>query len=126
MTATFPGTLKPKPFTVSIPDASLDDLKSLIRLGRLPPATFEGSDRKYGVTNEWMKHAKQYWHDEFNWCFDVLRFVFFLLILGHIGESMKSASIPFLIILSRLRMMTGGTIPSTSSVCSPLGLTPSL
>lgn len=61
------ATLNPQPFTVSIPQSELDELKQLIKAGRLPPATFEGTDPKYGVTTEWMKTAKETWINDFDW-----------------------------------------------------------
>ena len=63
----FTGHLKPEKFVVSIPEQDVSDLKQLIKLGRLPPHTFEGADSTYGITNDWMKQAKDYWQNDFDW-----------------------------------------------------------
>lgn len=63
------ATLSPTPFTVNVPEQSLTDLSTLLRLSKLPPATYESSqeDRKYGVTMKWMEEAKEQWQNSFNW-----------------------------------------------------------
>jgi microsomal epoxide hydrolase len=63
------ATLCPAPFTVSIPQAKLDELRTLLSLSNLAPDTYEGSqdDRKYGVTNKWIREAKRVWEKEFDW-----------------------------------------------------------
>lgn len=63
----FKGALSPRPFKVSIPQSDLDDLTTLIKLGRLPPPTYEGTQPAMGVTNTWMKDARTYWSDTFDW-----------------------------------------------------------
>jgi microsomal epoxide hydrolase len=61
------ATIAAKPFKISIPDLQLDDLWTLIRLSKLPPATYEGTKEEYGVTSKWMSEMKTYWENDFNW-----------------------------------------------------------
>ena len=63
------ATIRPTPFKVSIPQSTLDELKSLVKLSKLAPPTYEGSqeDRKYGVTNKWVREAKEKWGEDFDW-----------------------------------------------------------
>ena len=63
----FLGNLKPQKFEIRIPEQDLLDLKTLVGLGRLPPRTYEGADAQYGVTNDWMSKAKDYWLNDFDW-----------------------------------------------------------
>ncbi|PVH81183.1 alpha/beta-hydrolase [Cadophora sp. DSE1049] len=60
---------QPTSFTVSIPETQLADFKALLKLSRIPPATFESlqEDGKYGVTHKWLTEAKQYWLEKFDW-----------------------------------------------------------
>jgi microsomal epoxide hydrolase len=64
------ATIQPTPFKVSIPQATLDELKTLVKLSKVAPPTYEGSqeDRKYGVTNKWVREAKETWEKDFDWC----------------------------------------------------------
>jgi microsomal epoxide hydrolase len=61
------ASLKPQPFRLSIPDEQLEELKTLTKLSKLPPPTYEGTQPQYGVTSEWMKNARDYWLNEFDW-----------------------------------------------------------
>lgn len=63
------ATLQPTPFKVSIPDAALEEMKLLIKASKIAPETYESSfsDRKYGVTREWMINAKKQWEHHFDW-----------------------------------------------------------
>ncbi|KAI5846461.1 epoxide hydrolase [Morchella snyderi] len=42
------ATIAAKPFKISIPDLQLGDLRTLIRLSKLPPVTYEATKEKYG------------------------------------------------------------------------------
>ena len=63
------ATLRPTPFKVSIPDATLEEMKLLIKASKVAPETYESSfsDRRYGVTREWMINAKDQWENHFDW-----------------------------------------------------------
>jgi microsomal epoxide hydrolase len=63
------ATIQPTPFKVSILQSVLDELKTLIKLSKVAPPTYEGSqeDRKYGVTNKWVREAKEIWEKDFDW-----------------------------------------------------------
>jgi len=57
------------PFEVHVSDTELEDLKTLLRLSKLPPPIYENSlpDRRLGVQLEWMKHAVDFWSNSFDW-----------------------------------------------------------
>ena len=68
---TFSNTTIPlSPFSLSIPDSQLDDLRTLLRLTRLPKETYENTQTKenFGVTREWVAGASKVWQNEFDWC----------------------------------------------------------
>ncbi|KAL1982328.1 hypothetical protein VTN96DRAFT_1422 [Rasamsonia emersonii] len=53
----------PTPFKASIPDERIKEMQILVRLSKIAPETYEGSqqDRKYGITTEWLSSAKDQW-----------------------------------------------------------------
>ncbi|KAJ7640542.1 hypothetical protein B0H17DRAFT_1187169 [Mycena rosella] len=65
-----PATAKtaPTPFQVAVPDSAIQELRTLLELARVAPPTYESlrSDRKFGVTTEWIKSAKAEW-ESFDW-----------------------------------------------------------
>ncbi|KAF7982194.1 hypothetical protein HWV62_29989 [Athelia sp. TMB] len=63
------ATLSPEPFTAAIPDATLDELRTLVKYAKLAPDTYEGSleDLKYGISNRWIREAKETWATTFDW-----------------------------------------------------------
>jgi microsomal epoxide hydrolase len=61
------ATLKLTPFQVSIPEESLTELKTLLKVAKMPPNTYEGTHAGFGLTHQWIKEAKAYWETEFNW-----------------------------------------------------------
>jgi microsomal epoxide hydrolase len=63
------ATIRPKPFKVAILDAQLEELKYLLKYSKLAPNTYENSqeDRKYGITNRWIREAKNTWENNFDW-----------------------------------------------------------
>ncbi|KAF8207427.1 epoxide hydrolase [Mycena galopus ATCC 62051] len=70
--STFPNPpgLEAKPFTVSISDADVAELKSLLKASRLGPSTptnSNPSDHSLGVSLDWLKTAKQTWETSFDW-----------------------------------------------------------
>ncbi|OJJ79730.1 epoxide hydrolase family protein [Aspergillus glaucus CBS 516.65] len=66
-----PSTAKvtPAPFKVSFSDNELEDLKTLVRLSRTAPRTYENSqpDRRYGITSDWLNGLKKQWTKDFDW-----------------------------------------------------------
>ena len=56
-------------------DEDLQALQNLVRYSRLGPKTYENSQPggKYGATYEWMKEAKAYWENGFDWWAEQLR-----------------------------------------------------
>lgn len=63
------ATLKVSPFTVAIPDSEITDLKTLVTLGKIGPATYENGlkDGSFGVSREWILAAKEEWAGKFDW-----------------------------------------------------------
>ena len=60
---------QPTPFTVSIPEAEVSDLRALLKLSKIPSPTYESlqQDGKFGITHQWLTEAKEYWLNEFDW-----------------------------------------------------------
>ncbi|KAL4901390.1 hypothetical protein BDW74DRAFT_160379 [Aspergillus multicolor] len=69
--AKFPSTasITPSPFNVAVPDEQLSDFKTLLKLSRIAPQTYENlrGERQYGVTHEWMSTMKEEWLSRFDW-----------------------------------------------------------
>jgi microsomal epoxide hydrolase len=61
------ATLKLTPFKVSLPDSSLEELKTLLKLTKLAPPTYEGTQLNLGVTRKWIEQTKARWEDVFDW-----------------------------------------------------------
>ncbi|KAJ7622740.1 epoxide hydrolase, partial [Mycena polygramma] len=65
-----PPKLNIKPFAVGVSDADVAELKSLLkasRLGPLTPTNSNPSDHALGISQEWLKSAKQVWETSFDW-----------------------------------------------------------
>ncbi|KAF5252796.1 hypothetical protein FANTH_2120 [Fusarium anthophilum] len=60
--------VQPTPYRVSIADDKVDELKQLVKLGRVGPPTYESTqkDHNYGVSHQWLTDAKAAWID-FDW-----------------------------------------------------------
>ncbi|KAF3002630.1 hypothetical protein E8E13_009034 [Curvularia kusanoi] len=58
-----------KPFTLNIPDQDIEDWRQLLKLSKLAPETWEGSqeDRRYGVTHKWLSETRDYWLNTYSW-----------------------------------------------------------
>lgn len=58
-----------KPFTLNIPDQDIDEWRQLLKLSKLAPKTWEGSqeDRRFGVTRKWLADTKDYWLNTYSW-----------------------------------------------------------
>lgn len=58
-----------KPFTLNIPDQDMSDWRQLLKLSKLAPETWEGSqeDGRYGVTHKWLRETKDYWLNTYSW-----------------------------------------------------------
>ncbi|KAL4879615.1 Alpha/Beta hydrolase protein [Aspergillus karnatakaensis] len=69
--ATLPSsaTIKPSPFRIAIPDEQISDFKTLVKLSKIAPKTYENlqSDGRFGVTHEWMSTLKEEWQNKFDW-----------------------------------------------------------
>ncbi|KAF5603228.1 microsomal epoxide hydrolase [Fusarium pseudocircinatum] len=60
--------VQPTPYQVSIADDKVDELKQLVKLGRVGPPTYESTQKEhnYGVSHQWLTDAKAAWI-EFDW-----------------------------------------------------------
>ncbi|KAH7004770.1 Alpha/Beta hydrolase protein [Fusarium venenatum] len=60
--------VQPKPFKVSIEDEKVDELKLLIKLGKIAPPTYESTqkEKNFGITHQWLTDAKAAWM-KFDW-----------------------------------------------------------
>ena len=58
-----------KPFTLNVPIEAIEDWRQLLKLSKLAPETWEGSqeDRRYGVTRKWLAETKEYWLNTYDW-----------------------------------------------------------
>ena len=56
-----------KPFTISIPDSELDDLKTRLSLARFPHDELEDAGWDYGSPLPDVKRLTSYWKDKFDW-----------------------------------------------------------
>ncbi|MCJ1235221.1 hypothetical protein MMC14_003188 [Varicellaria rhodocarpa] len=59
----------PKPINVAISDSSIEEFKQLLHLSKLAPTTYESlqEDRRFGITGQWLKDAKEHWEKNFDW-----------------------------------------------------------
>ncbi|KAG5758424.1 hypothetical protein H9Q72_013449 [Fusarium xylarioides] len=60
--------VQPTPYQVSIADDKVDELKQLVKLGRVGPPTYESTQKEhnYGVSHQWLTDAKAAWIN-FDW-----------------------------------------------------------
>ncbi|KAL7930201.1 Alpha/Beta hydrolase protein [Trichoderma chlorosporum] len=58
----------PAPFTVSIPEQQLNDFKTLLKLSKIGPKTYENelTDGKFGISRDWLVQAKAEW-EKWDW-----------------------------------------------------------
>lgn len=63
------ASVQPKPFRAEIDASAIQDLKRLLALSKIGPATYENqqSDRRFGMTREWLSKAKQHWETSYDW-----------------------------------------------------------
>ena len=55
-----------RPFTISVPDEAVDDLRRRLRQTRWPD-TVAGSGWAHGVDVDWMKSMADYWLNRYDW-----------------------------------------------------------
>lgn len=58
-----------KPFQFRVPDDDIAELKTLLKLSKLGPETYENLQKggKYGISREWLVEAKDNWESSFDW-----------------------------------------------------------
>lgn len=62
------ATLPLKSFTINTPQSDLDDLKTFLRLTRVPKETYENTQTEdnLGITRRWFEDSKKAW-EGFDW-----------------------------------------------------------
>ncbi|KAL4948276.1 Alpha/Beta hydrolase protein [Aspergillus filifer] len=63
------ASTKPSPFSIAISDEQLSDFKTLVKLSKIAPQTYENllADGRYGVTHDWMTTMKEEWLNSYDW-----------------------------------------------------------
>lgn len=58
----------PAPFTVSVPEQQLSDFKTLLKLSKIGPKTYENelTDGQFGINRDWLVQAKAAW-EKWDW-----------------------------------------------------------
>src|SRR6266478_4091104 len=57
---------KKEPFTISVPDATLEDLRARLARTRFP-CDFGNSHWEYGTNTAYLKELVEYWHTKYDW-----------------------------------------------------------
>ena len=68
--ASLPSSAKDiESFTVHVSETDVDECKQLVKLSKIAPPTYESTqeDHRYGVTQQWLTTARDYWLDRFDW-----------------------------------------------------------
>ena len=75
-----PSGITVSDFKVRYSDEEVKDFKDLLKLSRLAPKTWESlqTDRRYGVTYDWMERVKKEWAEDYDWCVPMMAPVVFL------------------------------------------------
>ncbi|KAF8537781.1 Alpha/Beta hydrolase protein [Trichophaea hybrida] len=93
MSSELPSYIKPTipvvPFSVSIPDSEVSDFKTLLKLSKLAPETYESQHRRFGVTSKFMREAKAQWENEYDWRATEAKLNSLPQFLATVNESMK-------------------------------------
>jgi len=58
--------VQPEPFTIDVPQASLDDLAERLRRSRLP-LDFANDDWRYGTNRDYLEEFIEYWLSTYDW-----------------------------------------------------------
>ncbi|GJC80900.1 putative epoxide hydrolase [Colletotrichum liriopes] len=58
---------QPKSFTLRVAEDDITELKTLLKLSKIGPVTFENANDGFGITREWLSDAKDYWLNRFDW-----------------------------------------------------------
>ncbi len=58
--------MQPEPFTIDVPQASLDDLAERLRRSRLP-LDFANDDWRYGTNRDYLEEFIEYWLSTYDW-----------------------------------------------------------
>ena len=72
-TVTSKASLKPQAFNAHVSDSELEDFKTLMKVSRIGPKTYENqiADVKdftsFGITRQWLEDAKTHWVESYDW-----------------------------------------------------------
>ncbi|KAL2831246.1 Alpha/Beta hydrolase protein [Aspergillus pseudoustus] len=63
------ANISPSRFRIAIPDEQLSEFRTLLKLSKIGPQTYENTqeDRRFGVTHEWISARKEEWLTGFDW-----------------------------------------------------------
>ena len=63
------ATLDVRPFKAHVAEEKLQQFKQLLELSPIAPAVFENTNagNRYGITREWLQHAKKVWLNDFDY-----------------------------------------------------------
>lgn len=67
------ATSRAEAFQLHVPEPELSDFRTLLRLSKLAPETYENRARTqegskyFGITRDWLSEAKETWLDKFDW-----------------------------------------------------------
>lgn len=56
-----------EPFKLAVPQEQIDEMYQFLKLGKLAPPTYEGTQPSLGVTREWVVNTRTYWEKKFDW-----------------------------------------------------------
>ncbi|RMJ25114.1 epoxide hydrolase [Aspergillus sp. HF37] len=61
--------IAPTPFRASIPQKQVSELQTLVALSKIASPTYESvqSDRRFGITTDWLASMKEKWVNDFDW-----------------------------------------------------------
>lgn len=65
------ATGNPEPFTFHVSDKDLSEFTELLKLSKVAPTTWwnqHSDDGRFGVSRQWLCHAKETWLTDFDWC----------------------------------------------------------
>jgi microsomal epoxide hydrolase len=63
--------VSPTPFKADIPKDKLSELKQLIEVSKLAPRTYSQTDRRYGITTDWLATMREQWLTSYHWYYHI-------------------------------------------------------
>ncbi|WWC64244.1 uncharacterized protein I303_106853 [Kwoniella dejecticola CBS 10117] len=66
----FEPTIPLEPFKISISNNDIEELKTLLKISRIPKETYENLDAEkkgFGVSRKWLVETRDYWLNQYDW-----------------------------------------------------------